>query len=102
MELLSQHSGGLFYQAIESANEYDVIVVALNQLSLLNYQADSILVNPTDLHKIVLLKSTANEYLRQQIYTGVQPTIMGIPVTTNTAVPNGKFLVGNLAQATQL
>ena len=95
-------SGGLFYQAIESANEYDVIVVALNQLSLLNYQADSILVNPTDLHKIVLLKSTANEYLRQQIYTGVQPTIMGIPVTTNTAVPNGKFLVGNLAQATQL
>jgi len=95
-------SGGLFYQSVESANEYDVLVAALNQLALVNYQADTILLNPTDLHKIVLLKSTANEYLRQQIYTGIQPTIMGIPVTVNTAMPNGKFLVGNLAQATQL
>ena len=95
-------SGGAFYQSVESANEYDVLVAALNQLALSNYQADSILLNPTDLHKIVLLKSTANEYLRQQIYTGVQPTIMGIPVTVNTAVTAGKFLVGNLAQATQL
>jgi HK97 family phage major capsid protein len=95
-------SGGAFYQSIESANEYDVLISALNQLALSNYQADTILLNPTDLHKIVLLKSTANEYLRQQIYTGVQPTIMGIPVTVNTAVTAGKFLVGNLAQATQL
>ena len=95
-------SGGAFYQSVESANEYDVLVAALNQLALSNYQADTILLNPTDLHKIVLLKSTANEYLRQQIYTGVQPTIMGIPVTVNTAVTAGKFLVGNLAQATQL
>ena len=94
-------SGGLFYQSVESANEYDVVVVALNQLSLLNYQADTILLNPTDLHKIVLLKSNDNEYLRQQIYTGIQPTILGIPVTVNTAVPNGKFLVMDSRAATQ-
>ena len=95
-------SGGAFYQSVESANEYDVLVAALNQLALSNYQADTILLNPTDLHKIVLLKSTANEYLRNQIYSGVQPTILGIPVTINTAVTAGKFLVGNLAAATQL
>ena len=94
-------SGGLFYQSVESANEYDVVVVALNQLALVNYTADTILLNPTDLHKIVLLKSTANEYLRQQIYSGIQPTIMGIPVTINTAVPNGKFLVMDSRAATQ-
>lgn len=95
-------SGGAFYQSVEGANEYDVLVAACNQLSLLNYQGDSIILNPTDLHKIILLKSTANEYLRQQIFSGLQPTILGIPVTTNTAVTAGKFLVGNLAQATQL
>jgi len=95
-------SGGAFYQSVESANEYDVLVAALNQLALANYSADTILLNPTDLHKIILLKSTANEYLRQQVFSGVQPTIMGIPVTVNTAVTAGKFLVGNLAQATQL
>ena len=95
-------SGGLFYQSVESANEFDVIVVALNQLALVNYQADTIIMNPTDFHKIVLLKSTANEYLRNQIIQGLQPAINGVPITLNTAMPAGKFLVGNLAQSTQL
>jgi len=91
-----------FADAVEAANEYDVLVAAMNQLNLSNYSASTILLNPTDLHKIVLLKSTANEYLRQQIYSGLQPTIMGIPVTVNTAVTAGEFLVGDLGQASQL
>ena len=95
-------AAGGFAAGIEAANEYDVLVVALNQLALSNYSADTILVNPTDLHKIALLKSTANEYLRQQIYSGLQPSIMGVPVTASTAVSAGSFLVGNLAVATQL
>lgn len=95
-------SSGAFYQSVESANEYDVLVAALNQLSLANYQADTILLNPTDLHKIALLKSSQNEYLRQQIYTGLTPQIMGVNITANTAVTAGKFMVANLAQATQL
>jgi len=95
-------SGGAFYQSVESANEYDVLVAACNQLALSNYTASSILLNPTDMHKIALLKATTNEYLRNQIYSGLVPTIMGVPVTVNTAVTAGKFLVGDLNQATQL
>lgn len=91
-----------FVDAIENSNEYDVLVAALNQLALSNYQADTILLNPTDLHKIALLKSTQNEYLRQQIYSGLVPQIMGVNITANTAVTAGKFLVGNLRQASQL
>ena len=95
-------SGGAFYQSVESANEYDVLIAALNQLGLSNYQADTILLNPTDFHKIILLKSTANEYLKNQIIQGVQPAIMGVPITLSTAVTAGKFLVANLSLATQL
>ncbi|MBC8396491.1 MAG: phage major capsid protein [Flavobacteriales bacterium] len=95
-------SAGAFYQSVESANEYDVLIAACNQLALSNYQASSILVNPTDLHKIALLKATTNEYLRNQIYSGLVPTIMGVPLIANTAVTSGKFLVGDLNQATQL
>lgn len=95
-------AAGAFALAIESANEYDVLIAALNQLALKNYQADTILLNPTDLHKIVLLKSTANEYLRQQVFGGLQPQIMGIPITINTAVTAGKFLVMDSRSATQL
>ena len=95
-------SSASFYQSIESANEYDVLIAALDQLAASNYQADSILLNPVDFHKIVLLKSTANEYLKNQVIQGVQPAIMGVPITLNTAVTAGKFLVGNLGVATQL
>jgi len=95
-------SAGLFYHAVESANEYDVLIATLNQLAVANYQADSIIMNPTDLHKIVLLKSTANEYLRQQIFGGLQPTIMGVPITVNTAVTAGKFIALDSRAATQL
>lgn len=94
-------SGGAFYQAVESANEYDVLIAGLNQLQLANYKANVILLNPTDLHKIVLLKSTANEYLKNQIYQGLQPSIAGVPIVTNTAVTAGKFLMMDSNSATQ-
>jgi len=95
-------SSANFYQSVESANEYDVLIAALDQLAASNYQADTILLNPVDFHKIILLKSTANEYLKNQIIQGVQPAIMGVPITVNTAVTAGKFLVGALSVATQL
>lgn len=91
-----------FVDAVEAANEFDVLVAAMNQLNLLNYTGSTILLNPTDLHKIVLLKSSQNEYLRQQIYQGLTPTIMGIPITVNTAITAGNFLVGDLGVASQL
>ena len=92
---------GNFADAVESANEYDVLIAALNQLQLANYKANVILMNPTDLHKIVLLKSTANEYLKNQIYQGLQPSIAGVPIVTNTAVTAGKFLTMDSNRATQ-
>lgn len=95
-------AAGGFATAIESANEYDVLTVAINQLNLANYQPNVIVLNPTDLHKIVLLKSTANEYLKNQIYQGLQPTINGVPVVLNNGVTAGKFLVMDSQRATQL
>ena len=93
---------GGFANAIESANEYDVLITGLNQLQLSNYSANVIMMNPTDLHKIVLLKSTANEYLKNQVYQGLQPSVGGVPIVTNTAVTAGKFLIMDSNRATQL
>jgi HK97 family phage major capsid protein len=95
-------AAGDFADAVDAANEYDVLIAAMNQLNLNNYTASTIILNPTDLHKIVLLKSSQNEYLRQQIYQGLTPTIMGIPITVNTAITAGDFLVGDLSLASQL
>ncbi len=95
-------SGGAFYQSVESANEFDVLVATLNQLALSEYQADYIMLNPTDFHKILLLKDSQNAYLKDQVYAGLQPAFMGVPVIINTAITAGTFLAGNFGVGTQL
>ena len=95
-------AAGGFANAIESANEFDVLTVALNQLALANYAADYIMINPTDFHKILLLKSSQNEYLVKDWNQGLQPRINGVPVILNTAITSDKYLVGNFGMGTQL
>jgi HK97 family phage major capsid protein len=60
------------------------------------------MVNPTDFAKILLLKSTTNEYLKDQVYAGLQPQFLGVPVVINTAVTAGTYLVGNFGLGTQM
>ena len=95
-------SGGAFYQSVEAANEFDVLVASLNQLALSNYQASYIMLHPTDFHKILLLKDTQNNYLKDQVYSGLQPNFMGVPVIINNAISAGSFLCGNFNVGTQL
>jgi len=95
-------AAGGFANAIESANEFDVLTVAMNQLSLLNYQANYIMINPTDFHKILLLKDSNNSYLKDQWYQGLEPRINGVPVVLSTAITSDKYLIGNFSVGTQL
>lgn len=88
-------SGGAFYQSVDSANEFDVLVAAINQLALSNYKPNYILLNPTDFHKILLLKDSQSRYLKDQVYQGLQPSFMGVPVIINNEVNAGTFLVGD-------
>ena len=95
-------SGGAFYQSVDSANEFDVLIAALNQLAIANYSADTIMLHPTDFHKILLLKDSTAEYIKKDVYQGLQPQFNGVRVVLNTAITSGTFLVGNFAQGTQL
>ena len=95
-------AAGGFANAIESANEFDVLTVAMNQLALANYQANYIMINPTDFHKILLLKDSNNNYLKDQWYQGLEPRINGVPVVLSTAITSDKYLIGNFNVGTQL
>lgn len=95
-------AAGDYADTVESANQFDVIVASLNQLALLNYNADTILLNPTDFHKILLLKDTTNNYLKDQVYGGLTPVFMGVRVVLNSAISAGDFLIGNFSVGTQL
>lgn len=95
-------SGGAFYQSVDNANQFDVIVASLNQLALANYNADCIMLNPTDFNKILLLKDSTSKYLKDQVYAGIQPSFNGVKVVVNTAITAGTFLIGNFGVGTQL
>lgn len=95
-------AAGDFALAIESANEFDVMAVAVNQLALSEYRPDYFVMNPTDFTKMLLLKDTTNNYLQDQVYRGLNPNVLGVPVVINTAIAAGTFLVGNFAMGTQL
>ncbi len=93
-----------FYHAIESAQELDVIIVAMNQLALLNYQADAVLLNPTDFHKIYLLKDGQNAYLRGNSITSADGflRINGVRCLVNTQISAGQVVVGNFSLGSQI
>ena len=95
-------AAGDLADSVDEANEFDAIVAALNQLAGANYNADTILLNPSDFHKILLLKDSQNNYLKDQVYSGLQPVFMGVKVVLNTAIAAGSFLIGNFGVGTQL
>jgi HK97 family phage major capsid protein len=82
--------------------QFDVLITALNQVAKANYTSDGILLHPTDFHKILTLKDSDNRYLKDQVYQGLQPTFMGVPVRISTAMAEGEFIVGNFSQAAQI
>ena len=81
---------------------FDVLVAAINQLALSNYRPNYILLNPTDFHKILLTKDTTNNYIKDQVYQGLAPNFMGVPVVQNVEVNAGTFLVGDFANSCQM
>tara|TARA_R100001510_G_C7651778_1_gene209539 strand:- start:1491 stop:2729 length:1239 start_codon:yes stop_codon:yes gene_type:complete len=97
-------AAGGFANAIESAQELDVLYVAMNQLALSNYAANGIVLNPTDFHKIALLKDTTNEYLRGNSLVSADGffRINGVPVYMNNKMAAGNFVVADFSQASQV
>ena len=97
-------AAGGFANAIESAQELDVLYVAMNQLAIANFAATGIVLNPTDFHKIALLKDTTNEYLRGNSLISADGffRINGVPVFMNNKLAAGNFIVGDFAQGSQV
>ena len=97
-------TGASGFGAADFANpqQFDVLITAVNQLAKFNYRPNYILLHPTDFHKILSLKDSDNRYLKDQVYQGLQPNFMGIPVVVNTAMAEGEFIVGDFATGAQL
>lgn len=95
---------GDFADSVESATQLDVLYCAMNQLALSNYNANGIVLHPTDFHKIAILKDTTNAYLRGNSITSADGflRINGIPVYKNVALTAGNFLIGDFNAGSQV
>lgn len=91
-----------FKDAIEGAQEIDVLKVAKTLVTVQEYTANGIVLNPVDATKIETLKGTDGHYIDvKRLENGVL-TIGGVPVVETTAMPAGKFAVGDWAMAAAL
>jgi|TARA_Y100000015_G_scaffold23761_1_gene22970 HK97 family phage major capsid protein len=97
-----ESASGAFTDKVVAPNEFDVLVAAINQMALNNYRPNFILLNPTDFHQILLTKDTTNNYIKDQVYQGLAPSFMGVPVVQNVQLQAGKFLVGDFANSCQM
>lgn len=95
-------SNSPFKDSIPSAQEIDVLKVAKTLVTVQEYMATGIVLNPVDATKIETLKGNDEHYIDvQRLENGVL-TIGGCPVVETTAMPAGKFIVGDWVLAAAL
>lgn len=81
----------------------DVLLLAIAQLEVLNYQATFIAMNPLDWRRLQLLKDTTGRYLANGPFTAEQvERLWSTPVVATQAIAVDKFLVGDGQRGAQI
>lgn len=90
-------AAGSFAASIPSANNSDVLRVAIAQIAQANFEANGIILNPADAAALQLTKSSTGEYTYPVYEPQADGTIRikGVPVIENNLVPAGDFYVGD-------
>jgi len=84
-----------FADAIDGAQEFDVLRVAAAYGTYFDRKINAFICNPNDTAKIDLLKGTDLQYVGVQRDAQGILRVMGLPVIETTAMPSGKFLCGD-------
>lgn len=89
----------IFYQAIDDAQEVDVLSVARALLVAGEFNATGHVVNPQQKIQMGLLKATDANYLNiQKDASGEVVSVGGLPLASTTAMPTGKFMSGDFSR----
>lgn len=82
--------------------QIDVLLVAINQAIIAEYSPTTLLLNPTDFTKLLMLKDANQRYILDYIVSGGLPSLAGVNLVQSTAMTAGNFLVGDFMYGTQL
>jgi len=99
-------TGGTLAGTIQAPNEFDVITAGVNQVATAEvisgtpagFMATHVFINPTDYTRMLLRKTSTDEYLYPVMLVGVDK-LVSIPIVSNPLVPAGDFLIGDMTKA---
>lgn len=92
--------------AVENANAVDVLVVAMNQIKLLNQGVSNLTIqmNPTNVAALKMIKvlasATDNRYVTRLLQVGSTLMLDGVPILENNNMAVGSYLVYDSSKAT--
>lgn len=95
-------AAGSFAGIVNEPNEADVLRVAINQILVAGngkYFPNAILMNPTDVTKLDLLKITDGRYIEVPYYDGETQTVIRVPIVQNVGITAGLFKVADFTKA---
>jgi HK97 family phage major capsid protein len=94
-------AAGTFAGSVPLANETDVIRVAIAQIQAANFEPTHVVLNPNDVAKMQLTKTSTGEYTYPMFLVdamGVQ-TVANLPIVSTTNIAAGDFLVGDMTKS---
>lgn len=91
-----------WYQSIDGAQLYDVLVVAKSEMQTAEYEVTGYVLNDADLDGIGLIKATDLQYVGVARDAFGRANINGLPIVTTNAMPAGQYLVGDFQMAVEI
>lgn len=96
-------AAGDFAGTVDSANDADVLTVAMNQIEVAEQDDPTYaFVHPNTLTALKLIKTSTTDrrYIDRLVMIAGQMTLDGMPIIKTTLVTKGEYLIGNFAAAT--
>ena len=90
-----------FVANVPSANNSDVLRIALAQIASANFDANYIVMNPEDVAGMELTKTTTGEYTYPMFVPQMDgiTRLKGIPIVENNGIASGDYLVGDFSKS---
>ena len=91
-------AGGDTVPSGATANDYDALMFAINQIRVANFNPNYIVLHPSDVRDMKLERDDNGAYMLPP-YMQVNPAVDGIRIISNTGMTKGTYLVGDFSKA---
>jgi len=102
LEYATDWNAGSFAGTITNPNNADVLRVGINQILIAGkgkWVPTHILMNPTDIAKLDMLKITDGRYIEIPFYSSEGETVKRVQIVANVGMTEDKFLIADFTKA---